>query len=98
MGMTENFDEMAAVLLERFEVWASSQPNGEQLLEAMDMVDEVLDSEEELGAQASWAVSRAAHVLAAAASRVVGFELIAVTYQTIAGMFGVAAAARRGKR
>lgn len=98
MCMAMNFDEMAAVLLEQFEAWASVQPDGEQLLGAMDMVDEALDAEEELGAEAYWAVSRAAHRLAAAASRVVGFESLVVTYRTIAGLFGVAAAARRGKR
>lgn len=96
--MAQNVDEMAVVLLEQFERWVSVRPNGKQLLEAMDVVDEAVSSEEILGAEACWVVSQAALRIAVAASEGVDFAPIAVMYQTVARLFGVAAAARRGER
>jgi len=96
--MAGNFDEMAAVLLEQFEAWASSQPNREQLLAAMDLIEEAMSEESSLAVEGWWVVSDAALLLAHAASGVEGFEPIAVTYQTVARSFRVAAVARRKVR
>lgn len=89
-------DEMAAVLLEQFEAWVSMQPNSEQLLTAMDLVEEALVEGSVVPVEEWWNVSEAALMVARAASGVARFAPIAVTYQTIARRLRVGAASRGG--